>query len=191
MGLPSCVSPQGLTGVAVGLHTFTVTVTDQVGHQDAASFSWEVPDTSTPEGMDVVVTPTAVDDSGDPIESPIEFMFEEVTGGGETTVTVTETPSGNPGAPPGFKLGSPPVYFDLETTATFTGSVEICFDYSVIGYTGPEKNLKLFHFDEAANGYVDVTTSLDTEANIICGSVTSFSAFVIVEPAPVAAAGPD
>jgi hypothetical protein len=37
------------------------------------------------------------------------------------------------------------------------------------------------HFEGGV--WVDVTTSLDTAANVICGRVTSLSPFAIVEPA--------
>ena len=68
----------------------------------------------------------------------------------------------------------------IETTATFTGSVEICIDYSGVSY-GNESNLKLLHFDDVLLVWDDVTTSLDTLNDIICGSVTSFSPFLVAE----------
>ena len=93
-------------------------------------------------------------------------------------MTVTET-----GPPPasGLKLGNPPTYFDLDTTATFTGAIEICIDYSGISYGGPASDLALFH--DEGGGWVDVTTTNDLPSMIICGSVTSFSFFALFEPA--------
>jgi hypothetical protein len=40
-------------------------------------------------------------------------------------------------------------------------------------------------------GWKNITTSLDTDANTICGIATGFSWFIVVEPAPIADAGPD
>jgi hypothetical protein len=49
---------------------------------------------------------------------------------------------------------------------------------------GNERNLKLLHEEKDANGnshWVDRTTSLDTDADIICGVVTSLSPFLAAE----------
>ena len=80
--------------------------------------------------------------------------------------------------PAGFRLGTPPTYYDVETTATFNGSVTLCFNYSGASY-GNENNLKLLHYENGS--WTDVTTSLDTANNIICGSVTSLSPFLVAE----------
>lgn len=131
---------------------------------------------TTDTGTDVEVTPDAVDENGDPIgESPISFTFDNVTGGGETTVTVSE--AGTP-PPSGFRIGNPPTYFNLETTATFDGAVEVCIDYTNTNYND-ETTLKLMH--NGTGGWTDITTSLDIVANIICGSTNSFSEFAVFE----------
>jgi hypothetical protein len=125
--------------------------------------------------------------TGEP--SPVSLTFEEVTGWGETTVTSSEVgQGGGPPPPPQFRLGSPPTSFNIETTAPYTGSIEVCIDYSGVSY-GNENRLKLLHFDEATNSWEDVTTSLDTTNDLICGSVTSLSPFLVAEEnvAPVVA----
>jgi hypothetical protein len=76
-------------------------------------------------------------------------------------------------------LGDPPTYYDLTTTNVFTGSIEVCINYSGISYTD-ESQLKLLHFEDDL--WADRTTSLDTDADIICGSVTSLSPFIVAEP---------
>lgn len=43
-----------------------------------------------------------------------------------------------------------------------------------------EKKLRLFHHE--GGRWVDITTSLDTVNNIICGVVTSLSPFLLAEP---------
>ena len=131
---------------------------------------------STPPGTDVNVQP--VDGtSGEP--APVDLTFDNVTSGGETTVTSgTVGQGGGPPAPDGFRLGSPPTYYDVETTATFTGAVTLCFDYSGASY-GNENQLKLLHYENGT--WTNVTTSLDTNDKIICGTVTSLSPFLVAE----------
>ncbi len=102
------------------------------------------------------------------------LTFDSVTDAGTTTVTTDDT---GPGLPSGFQLGSPGTYYDISTSATFGGSIEICIDYSGVSYDS-EAELKLLHFESGA--WVDATTSLDTVNDIICGDVTSLSPFAIV-----------
>ena len=128
---------------------------------------------STPSGSDVVVEPE------DPVtgENPVTMIFDDITEGGVTTVTST-TPSEQQGAPEGFKFGNPPVMYEIATTADYTGNITVCFDYSGVSY-GNENNLRLFH--KTDGGWVDITTYVDTENKIICGTVTSLSFFGIFE----------
>jgi hypothetical protein len=104
--------------------------------------------------------------------------FDSVSTGGITELTISG--AGEP-LPSGFKLGSPPTYYEISTTAEFEGPVEVCIDYN--GQFSNEKNLKLLHqeVDTTTNDtvWVDQTVSLDTVNNIICAEVTSFSQFVV------------
>ena len=128
-------------------------------------------DSATPTGDDVVVNP--VDPSTG--TSPVTITFDEVTGTGTTTVT-----SSSRGEPPSssLKLGSnPPTYFEVHTTATTSGPIEVCINYAGIRVNN-EAHLKLSqHVDTNGDGvgdsWQDVTTSLDTVNDVICGEVTS------------------
>lgn len=122
-------------------------------------------------GTDVVSVP--VDFTT--LDTPVTVTYDEVTEPGNTTL---ETFTEGPPPPSGFKVGNPPTYFDLQTTATFTGEVEVCIDYSGISF-GNESALKLFHFEDGE--WVDATSFLDTDNDIICAAVTSFSLFAIFE----------
>ena len=139
---------------------------------------------NTQAGSDVLVQPAAVDENGNPTgASPINFVFDQVTLPGETTVMITQ---GGPGPSEGFKLGTPATYFVLETDAEFSGSVEVCIDYSTIQF-GNESKLELQHFadtdgDDIADDWVNITVSLDAGNDFICGTTESFSFFAIVEP---------
>ncbi|MHC4516335.1 MAG: FG-GAP repeat protein, partial [Planctomycetota bacterium] len=135
----------------------------------------------TGEGPDVVVKP--IDSTTG--ASPVTLTFDNVTEQGITTVTTSGT-----GAPPpsGFKLGNPPVYYEISTTAIFTGSVKICIDYSGISFRN-ESQIMLFH-RLPNSGWEQLETCRDPEKDTVCASATSFSTFAILEPAnqsPVAA----
>ena len=90
-----------------------------------------------------------------------------------------------PGPPPpaGFKHGSPKTYFDITATAAFSPSVQVCIGYASIAFSSFSSTaglLRLMHF--VGTDFVDVTTSLNTTAAVICGLVNSLSPFAIVEP---------
>ena len=134
-------------------------------------------DGSTPTGTDVMVEPV------DPTTgtTPGSVTFSEVTGAGTTSLV---TSSSGPPPPSGFKLGTPPTYYEVTTTATFSGSVDVCISYAGISFHGPESGLKLYHFEDPS--WVNRTSALDTVNDVICATVTSFSPFAILEPAYVA-----
>jgi hypothetical protein len=79
-------------------------------------------------------------------------------------------------------LGTPPVYYELTTTAVFSGSISVCIDYTGISFAGPPA---LYHFESGV--WLNRTTSVDTVNEIVCGSVTSLSPFALFRPdaAPV------
>jgi len=107
--------------------------------------------------------------------NPVTVTFGEVTKAGNTTLT---TSNAGPPPPAGFKLGNPPTYYDLATTASFSGTVTVCINYTGITF-GDTANLKLSHFVDP--NWMDTTLSLDTATSTICGSVTSLSPFAIFE----------
>ncbi|MFH2132691.1 MAG: hypothetical protein ABIK68_20095 [bacterium] len=129
--------------------------------------------TNTDLGSDIVSEPT------DPVTGtqPVSLTFSNVTQGGTTTLTTSD--AGDP-PPAGFQLGDPPLYYEIDTTAVFDGPVEVCIDYSGVTF-GDESQLALNHFENET--WVNVTTSLDMNADIICGLVSSFSPFAIFQAA--------
>jgi hypothetical protein len=66
----------------------------------------------------------------------------------------------------------------LETTAVYSGLVTVCFNYTGISF-GNEESLRIFH--NISGYWEDITTSLDTVNDIICGQTPSFSEFAIFE----------
>lgn len=122
---------------------------------------------NTAQGPNIVVTP--VDEiSG---TSPVTLTFDNVTSPGVTSLTTS--PSG-PAVPSGFNAGG--VYYDITTNASFSGLVEVCVSYNPSLLSGPESDVRLLHYDAAA--WVDITTSVDTLANVVCGETSSLSPFI-------------
>src|SRR6185436_7490353 len=116
---------------------------------------------TTPAGSDVPVTPP--DQNG---AAPVSLTFQSVTQAGITSLTTSTPPPGGPAPPSGFGLGDPPTYYELSTTAVFGGSIEICINYAAVSYAN-ELDLKLLHFKNGS--WTDITTSLDTALDRICG----------------------
>jgi len=122
---------------------------------------------NTPQGTNIFVTPV------DPVTntSPATLTFNSVIQAGNTTLTSS---SSGPATPAGLAVGNPAVYYDLSTTAQFSGSVTVCINYA--GITFPRRP-RLFHFENGA--WIDVTVSVDIVNQIVCGSVTSLSPFAL------------
>ena len=108
---------------------------------------------------------------------PVALTFAQVLQAGTSSLT---TMTSAPPLPAGFRVGNPETYYEIRTTAVFSGVVTVCIDYTGVSYTGQESNLDLYHFE--GNHWVRTTTSIDTVNNLICGNVTSLSPFAIFEP---------
>ena len=126
---------------------------------------------TTPVGDDVEVQP--IDTATG--TAPVNLTFDSVLEPGTTSVTTSTTTTAPP--PPGtFNLGDAPVYFDVETSAVFAGSIDVCFSYAAVSVPDPA-TARLLHYN--GDQWDDVTTSNDPVARQICGNVTSLSPFVI------------
>lgn len=138
------------------------------------------PPSVTPPGEDVAVTP--IDPTtGEPAAATL--VFDAVLAGGETTVTSGSlSGSGAPAAPSSadFKLGNPATYYEITTTAAFSGAIQICINYSSASY-GNESKLRLLHGQDGS--WVDITDPgyPNTTTRIICGTTNSLSPFAVAE----------
>jgi hypothetical protein len=128
----------------------------------------------TPPGTGVTVRPVDTTTG----TTPLTVTFATVTRGGTTTLTTTTAGAPPPGS---FRLGSPPLFFDLSTTAAFSGSVEICTSYAGTRVRD-ERQIRLLHFEDGR--WVDRTASLDTGRGVVCATVASLSPFAVLEAEP-------
>jgi hypothetical protein len=78
--------------------------------------------------------------------------------------------------PTDLRLGDPAVFYEISTTAAYTGGITVCLDYSKITF-GVEWGLGLYHYENGS--WVNITTSVDAANNRICGVATSLSPFAI------------
>lgn len=74
-----------------------------------------------------------------------------------------------------------PKHYNINTTATYDGLIEICVIYDDAGLSSQEEDflsLLLYHDDEWTN----MTTSLNSTTNTICGTTPTLSVATIAVP---------
>jgi len=107
--------------------------------------------------------------------APVTVEFESVVTGGETTITASST---GPSVPSGFQLPEAAAFYEVHSTAIVSGAITLCFSW-MEGALQSEANATLLHFENGQ--WVDITRSVDTHANTVCGEATSLSPFVVAE----------
>ncbi|WP_025739800.1 hypothetical protein [Aquimarina pacifica] len=117
---------------------------------------------NTPLGTSVAVT-----------EGDATLTFDRVESVGITKVSEQET---GPALSGNFSLCDPSIFYNITTTSDYEGTITICMQYDE-SCEGPDLNL--LHYEDGV--WVNVTTSIDTTTNTICGNVTSLSPFVIAK----------
>lgn len=133
----------------------------------------ETPDVTavnnTPPGNSVIVTPIDVTTGA----KPVTVTFGDISTPGMTTVVSSGS---GPAAPSGYALGLPATYFEIGTTAGYSGEITVCINYA--GTTFPAgTEPRLMHYE--GSGWVDRTTSLDGANSTVCGIVSSLSPFAV------------
>jgi len=169
---PVGAGPYGVTGsysfmasiMETGEFGVEVFVQDEAGLTATATRHLTV--TNTPPGTNVEVT--------DPITG-VNLTFGEVTSSGTTTVTPSDT---GPTPPSGFEVAGQ--YYDIVTTASYTGTITVAIPYDEAQVTGNEANLKIMHWNSLSGQWEDITTWVDTNNDIIYGEVTSLSTFAVI-----------
>jgi parallel beta-helix repeat protein len=105
--------------------------------------------------------------------SEVCLIFENVTREGITSVNVTSI---GPEPPSGFKVSEN--YYDIKTTANYTGTIKLRIIYDDSNMTLEEEtNLRLMQWDNVLQQWVDITTFIDIENNIVFGETTHLSIF--------------
>jgi len=112
--------------------------------------------------------------------APVTVTFETVTVAGVMALTMSAAGSA---LPAGYAPGTPSRFYDLTTTATYTGAIAICVNVNDVTFP-PGSALRLLHF--TAGAWSDVTTTV--VGKVACGSVTSLSVFTV---ARLTAPGPN
>ncbi len=131
---------------------------------------------STQDGTDVSV---ALPDTA------LSLIYDQVDVAGHTILTLTES---GPPAPGGFQLGDPGSYFNIATTASYSGGIDLMIDYTGMDFAGAPEDLHLFHYE--GDQWWDCTTSVDTLNQTIYGRVDSLSPFAVFEPVTIPSSGP-
>jgi uncharacterized repeat protein (TIGR03803 family)/probable HAF family extracellular repeat protein len=160
----------GSTRIIAGTDIFD---TDLPGFRNYSRIVIATSAAPTPVGANIVVAPS--DPSSG--ETRVSIAFDDVTQGGTTGEYSTAY---WPALPGNFAVGNPPVAYEIYTNATFTDAT-VCINYA--GATFPGGMPRLLHYE--GGQWKDVTVSVDTVNQIVCGRVTSFSPFVVAAPAPV------
>jgi hypothetical protein len=121
-----------------------------------------------------------------PILAPVgSYVTANATAGFDSSsefsicVVAINTPTG-----PGVVVE--PVDSASTTTATYTGTIEICIQYDEAYVPGDEMDLELLHWATTPPPahWDTITTSVDTLLNIICGETSTLSPFILVKPNP-------
>ncbi|NVM36012.1 MAG: tandem-95 repeat protein [Candidatus Lokiarchaeota archaeon] len=162
-GVPIIINIDGMT---VGSYEYEIMINDGCG----GVFTDIVIVTviyNTPVGEDITYT--------DPV-SNVSLTFENVTGSGSTMITLSIL---EPDSPMGFEVLG--IYYNITTSATFSGTIIIGIPYNDSEVNGLEKNLKLMHWDEEKEKWVDVSIGVDEINNIVYGEITSLSIFAIMD----------
>jgi hypothetical protein len=166
-----------------GGHYVTATARPETGYETSEFSNWVV-FVNTETGTDVEVAPI------DPAtgQTPVALTFDEVTGDGYTTLEITES---GPAVPDAYIVGGTTTYYDLATTADYVDSITVCIYYDDGAVPLPEGDLVLLHYDTTPepDEWVEITASLDTVANVICGRSATLSPFILARPNPASGAG--
>jgi hypothetical protein len=121
--------------------------------------AWSPP-TNTPEGWSVQVQ----------VAPTVTVTYSSVSSRGSTQLTTSAT---GDTPPQGVQLRPGGLYYDLETTASFTGSVDVCFGYDAAASDGYALQL----FRRVDGEWSDVTTTVG--ATTVCGSAAGLGTFAI------------
>lgn len=138
---------------------------------------------NTAAGSNVAVSPQDLA-SMQPVPADT-ITFATVSQLGITNIaTIAMTDPSFPGPLPArYQTGQPANFFNLTTSASFTGSIAVCISYSSVTYSQPS-TLTLLHYDTTPTPPAWAATSGQTNtqsSSTICGNSQALGSFIIVE----------
>lgn len=183
---------QGAVGTADGLGS-AARFSTPYGIEVAADGSVYIADLNNHtirRGVAVQVVPTGPTPTLDVTTSrgTVALTFSNVSVAGAVTAQAIGSDPTLLGPPPFGNRFVPTAHFDVTSTATFA-SLNLCVPYVPAEVTAAglvESELRLFHRPTGSASWIDVTSSVDTAGNRVCGAVTSLSPFAIGGPAVAA-----
>ncbi|HEX5070032.1 MAG TPA: choice-of-anchor tandem repeat NxxGxxAF-containing protein [Vicinamibacterales bacterium] len=106
----------------------------------------------------------------------VAVTFGNVSGAGTTSV---ERSSAGPAFPPGYFSHVLGEYYNLSTTASFSGTITVCIDFSdlMVEALPPGVGIRLLQYNGAA--WQDISSG-PPASNVICGTTTSLGLFSVV-----------
>jgi len=109
----------------------------------------------------------------------VTLTFENIELAGITIVNKTET---GPNPPLGYTLVGK--YYNIQTTANYLGKVKVGINYDDSYLTQEEeKALRIMRWNETSQQWINITTSVDTQNNLVFGETSHLSIFVLfIEP---------
>jgi len=138
------------------------------GGSDASCSAGLLATAPVPIGTNVIVTPT----------SAVSLAFSSVVDSGEVQVTSIASPGAKVTVDDGTEFGTVPgTSYDITSTAGTNGPITVCLAYNPANFTVSETSLRLLHYNDAT--WDDITTSVDTINDRVCGQTTTLSPFVI------------
>jgi len=133
---------------------------------DYATIKYSQEDTPPGNGVEVVDLTTGT-----------TLTFDTVVGGGNTTVAITPD---SPLTPDELKLVPSNMVYEVNTTAVYSGTIQIAIKYDDTDLTEQQENaLKLRCYEPATDEWLDITTQRDTKNNTICGKSHHLSFFAV------------
>jgi hypothetical protein len=175
-----------------GDHVITLTVDDGRGGVDTDTITVRVvPNTSAGGPQTVSPQDSAWTSSSSYLESPVTVRFTNVTAPGFTSLTTRWIVA--PVPPPGMQFGSPPLHFDLATTSSFSGDIDVCIDYRGMSFARPDvpdvpdipdiPDIDVRIYKQQSGTWVPLPQANDTAARSVCGTTAALGTFALFTPA--------
>ncbi len=175
----------------------------QTNHGTSGSYLWTVPNTpssnclirltvkKTTDISDVsnaafTISAAANTPSGElvfvKLSEAILLLFTQVINPGNSTVTVART---GPNPPDGWAIIPSSIYYNITTTATYSGKINIDITYDDADIREREPLLRIMRYDLRSKTWKDITTRVYADINKISGETDHLSIFAImIAPTP-------